>query len=87
MTPQERLRKHQRSLNKTMRELDTEHRKLVTRENQLVKEIRKSAKEGQMGAAKIQAKDLVRTRNYKEKFADMRSKIQQISLRIQVWPT
>ncbi len=64
MTPAERLRKHQRSLEKTQRELDRERVKLENQEKKLVQEIKKSAKNGQMGACKIQAKDLVRTRRY-----------------------
>lgn len=62
MTPAERLRKHQRALEKTQRELDRERVKLENQEKKLIVEIKKSAKNGQMGACKIQAKDLVRTR-------------------------
>ena len=62
MTPQERLRKHQRALEKTQRELDRERVKLENQEKKLVQDIKKSAKNGNMGACKIQAKDLVRTR-------------------------
>ena len=64
MTPQERLRKHQRALEKTQRELDRERVKLENQEKKLVADIKKSAKNGNMGACKIQAKDLVRTRRY-----------------------
>ncbi|KAH8599709.1 Snf7-domain-containing protein [Bisporella sp. PMI_857] len=73
MTPAERLRKHQRSLEKTNEN-----------STKLIQEIKKSAKNGQMGACKIQAKDLVRTRRYIEKFYSMRTQLQAISLRIQV---
>jgi len=83
MTPAERLRKHQRSLEKTQRELDRERVKLENQEKKLIQEIKKSAKNGQMGACKIQAKDLVRTRRYIEKFYSMRTQLQAISLRIQ----
>ena len=38
--------------------------KLENQEKKLVADIKKSAKNGQMGACKIQAKDLVRTRRY-----------------------
>ncbi|TGO54468.1 hypothetical protein BOTNAR_0266g00010 [Botryotinia narcissicola] len=82
MTPAERLRKHQRSLEKTQRELDRERTKLENQEKKLIQEIKKSAKNGQMGAAKIQAKDLVRIRRYVEKFYSMRTQLQAISLRI-----
>ena len=64
ITPAERLRKHQRALEKTQRELDRERMKLENQEKKLIIEIKKSAKNGQMGACKIQAKDLVRTRRY-----------------------
>jgi len=84
MTAAERLRKHQRSLEKTQRELDRERTKLENQEKKLIAEIKKSAKNGQMGACKIQAKDLVRTRRYIEKFYSMRTQLQAISLRIQV---
>ena len=64
MTPAERLRKHQRALEKTQRELDRERTKLEQQEKKLVQDIKKNAKNGQMGAVKVQAKDLVRTRRY-----------------------
>lgn len=84
MTPAERLRKHQRALEKTQRELDRERTKLEQQEKKLVQEIKKNAKNGQMGAVKVQAKDLVRTRRYIQKFYQMRTQLQAISLRIQV---
>ena len=84
MTPAERLRKHQRALEKTQRELDRERVKLENQERKLVQDIKKSAKNGQIGACKIQAKDLVRTRRYITKFYQMRTQLQAISLRIQV---
>lgn len=62
MTPAERLRKHQRALERTQRELDRERIKLENQEKKLIQDIKKSAKNGQIGACKIQAKDLVRTR-------------------------
>ncbi|KAJ5832480.1 SNF7 family protein [Penicillium riverlandense] len=83
MTPAERLRKHQRALDRTQRELDRERTKLENQEKKLVQDIKKSAKNGQMEACKIQAKDLVRTRRYIQKFYQMRTQLQAISLRIQ----
>ncbi|KAJ5587507.1 uncharacterized protein N7459_003272 [Penicillium hispanicum] len=83
MTPAERLRKHQRALDRTQRELDRERVKLENQEKKLVQDIKKSAKNGQIGACKIQAKDLVRTRRYVQKFYQMRTQLQAISLRIQ----
>lgn len=62
MTPAERLRKNQRMLDKAIRELDQMRVKLEKQEKTLQTQIKQSAQKGQMGAAKIQAKDLVRTR-------------------------
>lgn len=62
ITPAERLRKNQRMLDKAIRELDQVRVKLEKQEKTLVSQIKQSAQKGQMGAAKIQAKDLVRTR-------------------------
>ncbi|KAL0633907.1 ESCRT-III subunit protein did4 [Maublancomyces gigas] len=82
-TPAERLRKHQRALEKAQRELDRERMKLEQQEKKLIADIKRSAKNGQMGACKIQAKDLVRTRNYIQKFYQMKTQLQAVSLRIQ----
>ena len=87
MTPAERLRKNQRSLDKAIRELDQVRTKLEKQEKTLVAQIKQSAQKGQMGACKIQAKDLVRTRRYIEKFYGMRSQLQKISLRLQTYRT
>lgn len=87
MTPAERLRKNQRMLDKAIRELDQVRVKLEKQEKTLVTQIKQSAQKNQMGAAKIQAKDLVRTRRYIEKFYGMRSQLQKISLRLQVRPS
>ena len=64
VTPAERLRKNQRLLDKAIRELDQQRVKLEKQEKTLVAQIKQSAQKGQMGACKIQAKDLVRTRRY-----------------------
>jgi charged multivesicular body protein 2A len=84
LTPQERLRQHQRSLEKAQRELDRERVKLEQQEKKLISDIKKSAKAGQMPACKIMAKDLVRTRRHIQKFYQMKTQLQGISLRIQV---
>ncbi len=62
ITPAERLRKNQRLLDKAIRELDQQRVKLEKQEKTLIAQIRQSAQKGQMGACKVQAKDLVRTR-------------------------
>ena len=76
MTPDEMLRKNQRALNKAMRELDRERAKMEQQEKKIIMDIKKMAKQGQMDAVKIMAKDLVRTRRYVKKFMLMRANIQ-----------
>lgn len=83
LTPQERLRKNQRALEKTQRELTRETTKLQNQEKKLVSDIKKSAKQGQISSAKLQAKDLIRTKNYIVKFNSMKAQLQAILLRIQ----
>ncbi|KAL2271481.1 hypothetical protein VTJ83DRAFT_852 [Remersonia thermophila] len=87
ITPAERLRKNQRLLDKAIRELDQQRVKLEKQEKTLITQIRQSAQKGQMGACKVQAKDLVRTRRYIEKFYGMRSQLQKVSLRLQTYRT
>ncbi|KAJ7273449.1 Snf7-domain-containing protein [Mycena haematopus] len=83
VTPAERLRQHQRSLAKAQRELDRERTKLEAQEKKLIADIKKSAKDGQLNACKVMAKDLVRTRRYVQKFYQMRTQLQAVGLRIQ----
>lgn len=82
-TPEELLRQNQRALNRAMRELDRERQKLEMQEKKIIADIKKMAKQGQMDAVRIMAKDLVRTRRYVRKFVLMRANIQAVSLKIQ----
>jgi len=82
-TPDELLRQNQRALNKAMSELDRERAKMEQQEKKIIADIKKMAKQGQMDAVKIMAKDLVRTRRYVKKFMLMRANIQAVSLKIQ----
>lgn len=77
------MRKNQRALNKAMRDLDRERAKMEQQEKKIINDIKKMAKDGQMDAVKIMAKDLVRTRRYVKKFILMRANIQAVSLKIQ----
>jgi len=83
MTPDEMLRKNKRALDKAMRELDREKAKMEQQEKKIIMEIKKNAKQGQMDAVKVMAKDLVRTRRQCKKFMIMRANIQAVSLKIQ----
>ncbi|KAI3635685.1 hypothetical protein MIR68_006323 [Amoeboaphelidium protococcarum] len=82
-TPQELLRQNQRALTRAIRDLDRERTKLEQQEKKIIADIKKSAAKGQMGACKVMAKDLVRTRNYVQKFYGMRAQLQGVSLKIQ----
>ncbi|KAJ3107979.1 Charged multivesicular body protein 2A [Phlyctochytrium planicorne] len=82
-TPAELLKQHQRALQKAQRDLDRERTKLEQQEKKLIADIKKSAKANQMNACKIMAKDLVRTRRYIQKFYQMKTQLQAVSLRIQ----
>lgn len=48
MTPEEMLRKNQRTLNRAMRDLDREKSHMEMQEKKLIAEIKKMAKDGQM---------------------------------------
>uniref|UniRef100_A0A1I8GF85 Charged multivesicular body protein 2a n=1 Tax=Macrostomum lignano TaxID=282301 RepID=A0A1I8GF85_9PLAT len=82
-TPEEMLRQNQRALNRATRDLDRERTRLEREEQKTIMEIKKLAKQGQMDAVKIMAKDLVRTRNYVKKFILMRANIQAVGLKVQ----
>lgn len=82
-TPQEKMRKYKRGLDKTCRDLDRERNKLVVQERKIMAEMKKMAKQDQVDAVRIMAKDLVRTRKYNRKMYHMRTQIQGVSLRIQ----
>merc|ERR1712226_453956 len=82
-TPKELLREYKRSIDRSCRDLDRERGKLQQQEKKTISEIKKLAAQGQMGAVNVMAKDLVRTRNYIQKFYKLRSTLQAVSLRLQ----
>jgi len=82
-TPAELLRENKRMLDKSIREIERERQGLQTQEKKLIAEIKKSAKQGQMGAVRVMAKDLIRTRHQIDKFYKLKSQLQGVSLRIQ----
>lgn len=77
------LRENKRMINRAIRELDREKMGLEREEKRLTMEIKKAAKENQMSAVKIMAKDLVRTRQHIAKFIEMRSHLQGCALKLQ----
>ncbi|XP_039260531.1 charged multivesicular body protein 2a-like [Styela clava] len=81
-TVNEMLRENQRLLNRAMRDLDRERAKMEQQEKKVIADIKKMAKQGQMDAVKVMAKDLVRTKRYVKKFIMMRANIQAVSLKL-----
>ena len=81
-TPQQRVKEYQRGIKKSVREMDRERTTLERNEKKLMTEIKKAAKDGHMDAAKIKAKDLVRTRNYIKKMHKMKGHLEAVSLRL-----
>lgn len=77
------LRENKRMITRAVRELDRERASLEKEEKRMVLEIKQYAKQGQMTAVKIMAKDLVRTRQYITKFIEMRSHLQGCALKLQ----
>ncbi|KAF3795692.1 Vacuolar sorting-associated protein [Nymphaea thermarum] len=82
-TPAEILRENKRMLDKSIREIERERQGLQAQEKKLITEIKKTAKQGQMAAVKVMAKDLIRTRHQITKFYALKSQLQGVSLRIQ----
>ncbi|XP_020108125.1 vacuolar protein sorting-associated protein 2 homolog 1-like [Ananas comosus] len=82
-TPAELLRENKRMLDRSIREIERERMGLQTQEKRLIVEIKKTAKQGQMAAVKVMAKDLIRTRHQITKFYALKSQLQGVSLRIQ----
>lgn len=77
------LRENQRMIKKAIRELEKEIRNLEKNEKNLIADIKKHAKVSQMGAVKIMAKDLVRTRNYITRFIEMKTHLNAVGLKMQ----
>ncbi|KAJ9470807.1 Charged multivesicular body protein 2a-like protein 2 [Diplonema papillatum] len=82
-TPQEKMREYKRQIDRTVRELERERTKMQNSEKKLVAEMRKMAKQNQMDAMRVMAKDLVRTRKYCTQFYKMKAQMQALSLRLQ----
>lgn len=82
-TPAEMMREYKRNVDRSVREIEREKTKLQQQEKKVIADIKKAAKDGQMGPVKIMAKDLVRTRNQITKFYQMKCQMQAVGLRLQ----
>ncbi|KAH1085250.1 hypothetical protein GLYMA_07G036800v4 [Glycine max] len=61
-------------LDKSIREIERERLGLQN-QKKLIVEIKKNAKQAQMGAVRMMAKDLIRTRHQIEKFYKLKSQL------------
>jgi len=86
-TPQEQMREQQRLVQRSIREIDRERMSLQANEKKTIIEIKKLAKQGQVPAAKILAKDLVRTRAYITKMYTMRAQLQTVHMQLTTMKT
>jgi charged multivesicular body protein 2A len=81
-TTKELMREYKRGIERSIRELEREREKMQQTEKKLIADMKKMAKQNQMEAVKIMAKDLVRTRRYVTKFYKMKAQLQAVSLRL-----
>jgi len=77
-TPQEMMREQQRLVQRSIREIDRERMQMQQQEKKTIIEIKKMAKQNQIPAAKILAKQLVQTRNNITKLYTMRAQMQTV---------
>ncbi|KAH3758953.1 vacuolar protein sorting-associated protein 2 [Pelomyxa schiedti] len=81
-TPKELLREQQRSITHSVRDIEKEIAALQLQEKKTVIEIKKLANQNQMGAVRIMARDLVRTRAQVTKMYEMKAQLTTVSLRL-----
>jgi len=81
------MREQQRQVMRSIREIDRERTTLQQNEKKTIIEIKKLAKQGQTAAAKILAKDLVRTRSYITKMYNMRAQLQTVHMQLATMKT
>ncbi len=79
----DQIRQNQRIIKKATRELEREINKMQAAQKKLEKDIKKFAKENQTATVKIMVKDLVRNRNYVNRFIMMKTQLTAVGLKIQ----
>jgi charged multivesicular body protein 2A len=81
-TFKEIVREQKRMVDKSIRELEREKAGLEKQEQKLIQDIKKAAKNEQMKAVQIMAKDLVRIRKNQTKFVNMVAQLRAVSLQM-----
>ena len=75
------ITEQKRGIQRNQRDLDKDLLTLDRNEKQITAEIKKLAKQNQMGSAKILAKELVRIRTQREKIYNMKATLSGVSMR------
>lgn len=75
-------RENQRMINKAIRELDKEIRNLEREQKKFETEIKKAGKKNEIKAARLIAKDIVRTRANISRFMEMKSTLNGVSMKL-----
>mmetsp|Transcript_17371 Transcript_17371/g.18113 ORF Transcript_17371/g.18113 Transcript_17371/m.18113 type:complete len:235 (+) Transcript_17371:96-800(+) len=76
------IRENQRMINKAIRELEKEIKNLERSAKRLEGDIKKAGRENQISAARMMAKDLVRTRRNISRFIEMKSHLNGVSMKL-----
>jgi charged multivesicular body protein 2A len=87
LTVAEQIKANKRMIQRAVRDMDRERAELERDQRKLEADIRNLAAKGQMSAARIAAKDLVRTRKSVEKFHQMSSTLKGLNLKITTMKT
>lgn len=83
----EQIKANKRMITRAVRDMDRERAQLEREEKKLEADIRRLAQKGQMGAVRVAAKDLVRTRQHIQKFHQMSSQLKGLSLKMTTMKT
>ena len=82
LTPEEKLKRFKRSIRSSIKELERDRRRLEREEGKIKLQVKKLMGQGQVEAAMILAKDLVRNRKAMQKFLKLESQLQSLDLRV-----
>lgn len=82
-SPQEILRDNQRTLNRAIREMDRERLSLESQERNYLAMAKRAAKAGQISSVRLLTKDAIRVRSQINRFFELRTQLQAVSLRLQ----
>lgn len=81
------MREYKRGIERSIRDLEREKIKLGNEERKIINEMKRAAKNNQLDAVKIHARDIVRIRSYQQKFLKMKSHLGSVSLKLTTMQT